>query len=217
MRRAASRPQCLLHLHLSAPTEVANPNLVVTREKHVLGLEVPMHAQVLVHEVHSLADLREVTRCTGLGQAVVGLLGADRPERASSAVFQDHVNIRFVFEATQEPQYVPVPQMTLDAHLALQLRQHVSDVQWVLLHDFQRDDLAGAPVAEPADDSEGALPKHFGITLELCPQLRGELRRRLREAYRLQRRDLVGLVGLRLGLRHFRVEYWRRGLSIGGG
>mmetsp|Transcript_31446 Transcript_31446/g.98763 ORF Transcript_31446/g.98763 Transcript_31446/m.98763 type:complete len:200 (-) Transcript_31446:335-934(-) len=192
--------------------------MALSIQHDILGLEVAVHAEVLVHEVDALADLREVARGPRLGQPAGGLRRAEAAQGAAGAVLQHHVHVRLVFQAREQPEDVPVLKAALYSDLALQLRQHVPDVQGVLLDHLQGHVLAASPVAQPSDYSEGALAEQVAISLELCGQLRRQLRRRLRETDGLQRRHpglCMGALGLLLLLqRRWRLELRNRRLQM---
>mmetsp|Transcript_34815 Transcript_34815/g.99391 ORF Transcript_34815/g.99391 Transcript_34815/m.99391 type:complete len:224 (-) Transcript_34815:1472-2143(-) len=133
---AAGCPQRHLHLYLCTPAEVTDAHLVLICQQHVLGLQVPVDAHVLVHKVDALADLREVPRGPCLGEPVGRLPRTETAKGAAWAVLEHHINVRFILEAGQEPQDVAVLEPTLDPDLTLQLRKHVPDVERVLLHDL---------------------------------------------------------------------------------
>mmetsp|Transcript_20511 Transcript_20511/g.64482 ORF Transcript_20511/g.64482 Transcript_20511/m.64482 type:complete len:253 (+) Transcript_20511:217-975(+) len=64
--RAAGRPQGRLRLHLRAPAEVADPDLVLAREQHVLGLEVAVNYSPLVAVLERGQQLAHDRRRTAL-------------------------------------------------------------------------------------------------------------------------------------------------------
>jgi hypothetical protein len=60
-----------------------------------------------------------------------------------------------------------VIEVALDTDLAAQLRQHVADLKWLLLYNFEGSQLSCAPVAKPANQSKCTLAEDCAIGLKI--------------------------------------------------
>jgi hypothetical protein len=180
---SACRFQSLLGKNLGAPTKVTNAYLATIGEKHILGLEISVDTTSRVHVFHALQNLSEIPRRLDLWKPILWHTCTEGAQRTTGTILEDHVHIRIIFKARQELQNVFVPQHTLYSDLALQLAEHVSDVQWVLLNYLQRHKLTRLAMSQTSNYSESALTKELLVTLIFCEQLLGQLRRWSCETY----------------------------------